>query len=202
MISIRKPSHNELKEFIWEHHDEPFTYAEVAGTRSDTIDGYTCARQRIELGNGRNVFLRARQCLLEWKMFPPEFVDLIWPIPIEQGRVVTTLFHAPCFWTLNPCRIVYTIDDVMEQDGESLERFGFAYGTVGDHLACGEERFTVEFDHDDGSVWYEVYCFSRAAHWLAKLAYPYLRIQQYRFRRLSARAMQRAVQTHPEVVSI
>ena len=64
---------------------------------------------------------------------------------------------------------------------------------LGRHLACGEERFTVEFNHSDQTVWYEVYCFSRAKHWLAKLAYPYLRLQQSRFRHLSALAMQRSV---------
>ena len=123
-------------------------------------------------------------------MFPPEFADLIWPCPIEKGRVVATLFQAPGFWTLNPCRIVYTFD---QTDDDNVERFGFAYGTIGNHLACGEERFTVEFNHEDDSVWYEVYCFSRASHWLAKVGYPYLRIQQHRFRKLSTKAMLREV---------
>lgn len=131
-------------------------------------------------------------------MFPAEFVDLVWPVPLEEGRVVSTLFRAPGFWTLNPCRIVYTFDETTEQEGAAVDRFGFAYGTVGNHLACGEERFSVEYHHNDESVWYEVYCFSKAEHWLAKLAYPYLRIQQHRFRGLSARAMQRAVVAQSE----
>ena len=131
-------------------------------------------------------------------MFPAEFVDLVWPVPLEEGRVVSTLFRAPGFWTLNPCRIVYTFDETTEQEGAAVDRFGFAYGTVGNHLACGEERFSVEYHHNDESVWYEVYCFSKAEHWLAKLAYPYLRIQQHRFRGVSARAMQRAVVAQSE----
>ena len=192
MISLTKPTYEQLQQFLLQHHEVPFTYEEVEATRdgSDRIpNGYTCGQKRILLGHGREVFLRAKQNLRDWKMFPAEFVDLIWPSPIEVGRVVATLFRAPGFWTLNPCRIVYTVDEI----NDSVERFGFAYGTVGNHLAAGEELFTVEHNHEDDSVWYEVYCFSKADHWLAKLAYPYLRLQQIRFRQLSVRAMRDAV---------
>ena len=189
MLSIQKPTYNELSNFLARHRDVPFTYDEVEGTRTGTPQGFTCGQKRVCLGKGREVFLRARQNLVDWKMFPADFVDVIWPCPIEVGRVVATLFRAPGFWTLNPCRIIYTLDETVN----SVERFGFAYGTVGSHLASGEERFTVEHNHEDDSVWYEVYCFARADHWLAKLAYPYLRVQQHRFRKLSAQAMQRGV---------
>lgn len=128
-------------------------------------------------------------------MFPEEFVDLVWPCPLKPGNVVATLFQAPGFWTVNPCRIVYTFDEVLagDQTGD-VEQFGFAYGTVGKHLATGEERFTVEYHHNCESVWYEIRCFSRVNHWLSRLAYPYLRAQQHRFRVLSTDAMKRSVQ--------
>lgn len=187
MFSLKKPSYDELATFLHQHGDAPFTYDEVEATRLGTPSGYTCGHQRCCLGHGREVFLQAKQNLRDWKMFPSQFVDLVWPVPFETGRVVATLFRTPFFWTLNPCRIVYSIDEVIDD----VERFGFAYGTVGQHLAAGEERFTVEHNLQDDSVWYEVYCFSKADHWLAKAFYPYLRFQQARFRRLSAMAMQR-----------
>lgn len=194
MLTLHKPSHSELKEFLWEVRHSPFTYGEVGGTKDAAPAGYACGHQRVRLGVGRDTFLAAKESLRQWRMFPSEFVELIWPVPLEEGRVVATLFCAPGFWTLNPCRIVYSIDETVTAGRTSdLERFGFAYGTIGDHLASGEERFTVEYDHRDESVWYEVYCFSKADHWLSKLAYPYLRLQQSRFRRLSAKAMIEAV---------
>ena len=153
------------------------------------LRGYSCGHQRIRLGSQRDCYLRAKEALRQWQMFPPDFVDLIWPCPIETGRVrVATLFRAPGFWTLNPCRIVYTVDIQDE-----WERFGFAYGTVGRHLASGEELFVVEYNHADESVWYEIYCFSKVNHWLSVAAYPYLRLQQHQFRILSTQAMKRAV---------
>lgn len=193
MFSLRKPSYEELREFLKSHRDVPFTYDQVEATRGDNVpDGFGCGHERVCLGHGREVFLQAKSNLRDWKMFPARFVDVIWPAPIEDGRVVATLFHAPGFWTLNPCRIVYTIDDT-EYGDENIERFGFAYGTVGSHLAAGEERFTIEHNHSDDSVWYEVYCFSKADHWMSKMAYPYFRMQQRRFRRLSAQAMQNEI---------
>jgi uncharacterized protein (UPF0548 family) len=187
MFSLAQPTHRQLRDFLLHHQDVPFTYHHVGATKvgpQGLPSGFSCGYQRIQLGSGRVCYQHAKESLQAWKMFPPEFVDLIWPCPIEAGRVVATLFRAPGVWTLNPCRIVYTIDDT----GES-EQYGFAYGTVGKHLASGEERFLVEYNPIDESVWYEVYCFSKVNQWLATAAYPYLRIQQHRFRVLSTRAM-------------
>ena len=59
-------------------------------------------------------------------------------------------------------------------------RFGFAYGTLPDHVECGEERFTVECGQDD-SVWYDILAFSRPRHPLAKLGQPLVRRWQKQF---------------------
>ena len=90
---------------------------------------------------------------------------------------------------MNACRIVY----VMEDHG-SPERYGFAYGTLPDHAEMGEERFTVEFNRDDQTVWYDIYAFSRP-RMLARLAYPLSRALQKRFAKDSLMAMQKAVQS-------
>ena len=195
MLCLTKPSYSRLRDYLWTQRDEPFTYDEVGATKSSQLPmGYTIGQRRVLLGTGTGCFRNAKDALRQWKMFPPEFVDLVWPGAIEKNRVVATLFRAPGFWVINPCRIVYTVDEVQPHpSGDEIERFGFAYGTVGQHLASGEERFFVEYNHRDESVWYEVICFSKVNHWLSLLAYPYLRIQQYRFRLLSAKAMKQAV---------
>jgi uncharacterized protein (UPF0548 family) len=72
-------------------------------------------------------------------------------------------------------------------------RFGFAYGTLPDHVESGEERFLLELA-DDGAVYYDIIAFSRPRHFLAKLAYPLVRRLQKRFGRNSAAAMLAAVQ--------
>ncbi|HVS00766.1 MAG TPA: DUF1990 domain-containing protein [Thermoanaerobaculia bacterium] len=70
-----------------------------------------------------------------------------------------------------------------------MRRYGFAYGTLTGHGERGEERFTVEWNREDDSVWYELYAFSRPAHWLVKLGYPVTRWYQKRFARHSKRVM-------------
>ena len=110
---------------------------------------------------------------------------MCWPgAPIERGTDVALLAKYASIYSLNFCRIVYVIDEP--------RRYGFAYGTLADHVEEGEERFVVEM-LADGTVWYDVSAFSRPRHLLAKIASPLVRSLQSRFRRDSGRAMQAAV---------
>jgi uncharacterized protein (UPF0548 family) len=87
---------------------------------------------------------------------------------------------------LNSCRIVYVIDEP--------EHFGFAYGTLTEHVEIGEERFTVEFHPDTGEVCYDIFAFSRPGSLLIKLGYPYSRYKQKQFAVGSKAAMLRHVE--------
>jgi uncharacterized protein (UPF0548 family) len=142
---------------------------------------------RIQLGQDRIVFDRARNAIKQWKVFDIPWLKLCWPSTrIEEGATVAiAVFHLG-FWSLNAARIVYTI----EEHG-ALEKYGFAYGTLRDHAAMGEERFTVEYHPGDESVWYDLYAFSRPGL-LARLAYPYTRALQKKFASDSKKAMLRA----------
>src|SRR5262245_27387311 len=120
-----------------------------------------------------------------WKQF-----DLGWvasypaQAPIEPGTTVAIRVRHFGFWSLNAARIVYLIED----EGPVV-RFGFAYGTLPDHSERGEERFTVEWNHEDGSVWYDLFAFSRPNLPVVKAAYPLARMLQRRFARDSARSL-------------
>jgi uncharacterized protein (UPF0548 family) len=117
-------------------------------------------------------------------MFEMPWVQLCWPdTPIEPGATVAVLVSHLGFWSLNFCRIIYVIEE-----SAPIEKYGFAYGTLPDHAERGEERFTVEFDSRDQSVWYDIYAFSRPSP-LARLAYPFARHLQKRFARDSKAAM-------------
>lgn len=94
---------------------------------------------------------------------------------------------------MNACRIVYVVDVVGGAD--NVRRCGFAYGTLPDHGAVGEERFMVEWRPADDSVWYDLYALSRPGHPLARLGYPLARGLQRRFARASKRAMVAAAAT-------
>ena len=93
--------------------------------------------------------------------------------------------HAAGLWWLNACRIVYVIDDA--------DKFGFAYGTLPGHVESGEERFMIEWNRVDESVWFDILAFSKPNHLLIRLGYPMVRRAQKRFGRESAAAMRSAV---------
>ena len=189
MFLLKEPSEETIRGFLSSQRDRPFSYAETGATADKPPAGYTVDHNRVRLGEGAETFARAVEALRSWKMFHIDWVRLLWPdTPIEAGETVGVLIHHYSIWSLNACRIVYTI----EEPGP-VRRFGFAYGTLPDHGERGEERFTVEWRRDDDSVWYDLLAFSRPNLFLAKIGRPMVRRLQKRFARDSKKAMVEAV---------
>ncbi|KAL4859407.1 hypothetical protein ACK3TF_000514 [Chlorella vulgaris] len=70
-------------------------------------------------------------------------------------------------------------------------RYAFAHTTLGGHQISGEERFTVAWNAEDDTVWYEIYTLSRPGTLVASAAHPVLRAFQRKFAADSCDAMQR-----------
>jgi uncharacterized protein (UPF0548 family) len=188
MFCLNKPGPEKMREFLSAQKQQQFSYTDIGASRTRAPGGYVVDRNRIQLGEGRAAFERAKNAIKQWKMFDISWLELFRPdTPIEEGATVAILVSHLGFWSLNAARIVYTI----EERG-APETYGFAYGTLHDHAEMGEERFTVEFHTDDESVWYDLYAFSMPRP-LACLAYPYTRALQKRFASGSKKAMLRAV---------
>lgn len=199
MFLLREPSQAQINQFIFKHTALPFPYGEVGATNQETPAGYNLDHHRIELGQGRGTFERACAALRNWQMFAFDWVKLH-PrnAPIVPTTTVAVLIQHFGFCSLNPCRIVYTIDETTA----ASQRFGFAYGTLPGQAERGEERFLIEWQHADDRVWYDLLAFSRPARWLAVLGYPLTRLLQRRFAKASMRAMFAAVnQAAPEITS-
>jgi len=97
-------------------------------------------------------------------------------------------------WWLNACRIVYIVDE-----SGPITKFGFAYGTLPGHVESGEERFLIEWDHGENSVWFDILAFSKPNHFLTRLGYPLVRRKQKQFGQDSAASMLKAVRSGDEV---
>jgi|HubBroStandDraft_2_1064218.scaffolds.fasta_scaffold647100_1 uncharacterized protein (UPF0548 family) len=190
MLCWSKPSEDAINAFISAQREENFSYPEVGSFPQRSPAGYTVDHNRIKLGQGADTFERAKCAVRQWKMFEMPWIHLCWPdTSIEPGSTVAVLVSHFGFWSMNACRTVYLVDE-----NGSTGRYGFAYGTLPDHAEKGEERFTVEFNRDGNTVWYDIYAFSRP-HRLALLAYPLSRGLQKRFARDSLEAMRRVVQS-------
>jgi uncharacterized protein (UPF0548 family) len=188
-----EPSRQRIARFLDSQRDAPFSYDEVGSTREDAEApaGYAVDHNRTRLGRGEDTFERAVAALYAWKMFEVGWARLV-PVnpPVEVGTTVAVLARHYGFHSLNPCRIIYTIE---EDEGDFVRR-GFAYGTLPGHGESGEERFTVEWRREDGSVFYDLYALSRPSHILAWLGYPLARLLQRRFARDSLQAMVQATE--------
>ncbi len=189
MLSFRKPSKDVVQAFLAKQARFDFTYPAVGATLTTPPAGYVVDHTRIRLGEGESVFAAARTALDGWQQFRLGWVEATpEDTPIVKGQVVAILAHCIGLWWLNACRIVA----VLEED-RPVKRFGFAYGTLPDHAGTGEERFLIEWDRENGSVWYDILAFSRPQHFLVRLGYPLVRLTQKRFGRESAAAMRCAV---------
>lgn len=186
MFLLREPSDDAVRRFLCSQKDLPFSYEEVGATREGTSPkGYVVDGYRVKLGEGPEAYERAKEALRGWRQFDLGWVRLLPPeASIEVGTTVGVLAHHYGFWSLNTARVVYLV--------EEAERYGFGYGTLPGHGERGEERFSVEWRRDDGSVYYDVLAFSRPNHPLAWIGYPFARVLQKRFARDSKRAMVRA----------
>lgn len=192
MPRFRKPSADAVRAFLAAQARSAFAYPGVGATATAPPAGYTVDRTRAPIGSGEATFRAARAALARWDHFKLGWVEAAPPgVPLAVGECVAVLAHVMGFWWLNACRIVYLVDEA----GEGVSRFGFAYGTLPGHAESGEERFLVEWNRASGVVSYDIVAFSRPNHPLARLGYPLTRRTQKRFARDSVAAMKRAVGT-------
>ena len=191
MFQLRRPSAGEVDAFLAAQRGSDFTYPQVGATRTDGApSGYDVDRNRVRLGVGAETFRRATHALRSWRASSLGWTSVHPPgAAIMPGVTVAVTVRHFGVWSLNAGRIIY----VLEEERVDVSRTGFAYGTLAGHAEIGEERFVVEWNRADDSVWYDLYAFSRPGHWLARLGYPISRSLQRRFARESKQAMVAAV---------
>jgi uncharacterized protein (UPF0548 family) len=193
MFTLAEPSSDDVARFITSQRNLPFTYADVGATRFDNPAaprGFTLDHNRVQLGNGSKVYERAVEALKQWRQFGLGWVTVVPSgVKLEKDAVVAVKARACGTWSLNACRVVYVIDE----HGPMIRRAGFAYGTLPDHVERGEERFLIEWDSTDDSVWYDILAFSRPRHPLVRASFPVARMLQKRFARDSMAVMKSIV---------
>lgn len=185
MFCLREPSEEDVRRFISQQQHSVFSYSEVGASETNVPSRYNVDHNRVFLGRGEGTWRRAAEAIREWQMFNMPWVRLYSrTTPIEVGATVAVLVQHFGFYSLNAARIVYVVD----RDGP-ICRYGFAYGTLAEHAESGEERFTVEWDRSEDSVWYIILAFSLPQKTLARLGYPLSRMLQRRFADASKAAM-------------
>lgn len=195
VLLLTKPNDERIQRFIDDQSTQTFSYKDVGATRGKLPKlpaGFVIDSNMTVLGSGSAGFERAKNAVRSWKMFDIPWIALHdGETPIEAGKTVAVMANLFGVYSINACRIVYTID---ERD-KAGSRFGFAYGTLPDHMEAGEERFQVKWDAASDLVFFEILAFSRPAHLVAKIAKPLARRYQRLFAEQSMEAMTRATAT-------
>ena len=167
------PDESQLRNYLDQQVNAELSYAEVGATKDQQPAGYDNDDNHVILGHGDAVWDNAKHAIVNWQQYPKPWTN-IYPAkaPLKKGQTVAVLFRVAGVWWRNSARIVYTIN---EED-----RFGWAYGTLKDHVEQGEECFWIE-KNGEGLVSYHIRAFSRPAFWMARMGYPLARHWQRRF---------------------
>jgi len=127
MFMMREPSGEDVAAFVVRQRGLRFTYAEVGATNARPPTGNTVDHNRIQLGSGEHTFKRAMDALKRWQHFRLGWVTIVPEgVAVEVGATVAVKAQTLGVWSLSACRVVYVI--------EQPRRFGFAYGTLPDHV--------------------------------------------------------------------
>ncbi len=186
-----RPSPLEIQAFIESSRAQSLSYQPV-GISQTGCAGFRIDHQEIVVGRGRTTFERAMLALTEWEHFHLGWVE-VFPVrpAIVPGTIVAVLARHLGFWSLNGCRVVYTIGQ------SNTDEFGFAYGTLDDHAERGEEIFKLSIRQDTGDVVYTIRAVSQPRALLARVGFPIARSLQRRFRHDSAAALARRLAKEP-----
>ena len=187
MFLARRPSLATIDRFLCESQALPLSYGPIGIAKADT------ARQDLDdatvaIGRGKTDYERARAALMAWKQFDIGWVETFpRSAPVAAGTVVAVLIRHLGFWSLNGCRVLYSVGSL-----DDVARFGFAYGTLTNHAESGEELFEVFIDPQTDEVIYRIRAISWPQATIARVGQPIVRVLQERFRDHSAAAMKRA----------
>src|SRR5258708_4646786 len=138
MFLTRRPSQHEIETFIARSRDLPLSY-EPIGIAKESPRGFKVDEASGVIGRGERAFAQAKLALADWRHFDFGWVELF-PrgAAIEPGSVVAVLVHHLGFWSLNGCRVVYTLGD-----RRTSLSFGFPYGPLMNPPYFGEKIFEV-----------------------------------------------------------
>ena len=160
-----------------------FSYDVVGSTRRDaTPVGYHRLEHRESIGRGDEVFRRAAEALMSWKMHSAAGVRIkATDTPAVIGTNSLGRLGIGSVGIAVPCRVVWTIDEP--------DQVGFAYGTLTGHPESGEESFLITREGDE--IFFTLRAYSRPATWYTRLGGPLGRQAQLLFAHRYAAALKR-----------
>ncbi|KVI08756.1 UPF0548 protein At2g17695 [Cynara cardunculus var. scolymus] len=153
-------------------------------------DGFLINHSKILVGSGSDAYEKGKIALQNWRHFGLSWTFVDPKTPIDNGVKFCVCVKELLPWVMMPLQVVYVNETRSRKS--AVASFGFAGGTLRGHLLAGEERFSIEMDGNK-QVWYEVLSFSKPAHVLSVIGYPYVVLSQKYFAHRSSDAVRKFV---------
>ena len=119
MFLARRPSPQTIDRFLRESQDLPLSYGPTGLEAADAV-GRRIDQVTVAIGHGKADFERARDALMAWKPFDLGWIEAFpQNATIAVGTIVADLIRHFGFWSLNGCRVVYTVGSRDDADSAS-----------------------------------------------------------------------------------
>ncbi|XP_061998408.1 UPF0548 protein At2g17695 isoform X1 [Rosa rugosa] len=151
-------------------------------------NGFLCNHARVLVGSGLETYEKGKRALQDWRHFGLNWAFVDPKTPVQNGVKFCVCVKEFLPWVMMPLQIVYVNEN--RSSKESMASFRFGGGTLQGHLLAGEERFSIELD-EYNQVWYEILSFSKPAHLLSFVGYPYVMLRQRYFAHHSTNAIKK-----------
>jgi uncharacterized protein (UPF0548 family) len=185
MFSLRKPSADAMARLVAEQGELELTYDEHGATDGEMPPGYSHDQREADLGPfSQDRFDRLADRLCRWQVQLDSGMAIAPMQPVSPGLNFALAFGVTgsLGYVMAAGRVVYVTTEP--------DRRGFAYGTLPDHPARGEEAFHLV--RQGSSLLFLVRVFSRPGHPLARLGAPVTRVMQQRMYDRYVSAMRQA----------
>lgn len=149
-------------------------------------EGYLLNHARVLIGSGSKTYEKGKNALQNWRHFQMNWTFVEPTTPVKSGAKFCVCVKEFLPWLMMPLQVVYVNEN--KSSGKMKASFSFGSGTLQGHLLAGEERFSVELD-EKNQVWYEILSFSKPAHVLSFMGYPYVQFRQKYFAKESTNAL-------------
>ncbi|KAF3440369.1 hypothetical protein FNV43_RR18653 [Rhamnella rubrinervis] len=149
-------------------------------------EGFALNHARVLIGSGLEAYEKSKSALQSWRHFGLNWAFVNPNTPVQNGVKFCVCVKEFLPWVMMPLKVVYV--DEKRSTKQPKASFRFGSGTLQGHLLAGEERFSVELD-ENNQVWYEILSFSKPAHVLSFMGYPYVMLRQKYFAHQSTNAV-------------
>ncbi|KAM7516076.1 hypothetical protein LguiA_005659 [Lonicera macranthoides] len=153
-------------------------------------DGFLLNHAKFLVGSGPETYEKGKNALQTWRHFGLNWAFVDPKTPIQSGVRFCACVKEFFPWLMMPLQVVYVNEN--KRTRKSMASFSFGSGTLAGHLLAGEERFSIEMD-EKNQVWYEILSFSKPAHFLSFIGYPYVLLRQKYFAHQSTGAVRKYV---------